>query len=40
MSTPPSWLADHPYVQHDRFFFDDGNIIFLVRLVRSDTGLY
>ncbi|KAH9962483.1 hypothetical protein BJV74DRAFT_787129 [Russula compacta] len=30
-STPPSWLADLPYAQHDRFFFDDGNIIFLVK---------
>lgn len=39
-STSLSWLADLPYVQHDRFYFDDGNIIFLVRIVRPDIDLY
>jgi len=26
-----------PYVPHERFFFDDGNITFLVRPLRFDT---
>jgi hypothetical protein len=29
-SSPPSNLAGPPHVHHERFFFDDGNITFLV----------
>ena len=29
-----------PAAQHHRLYFDDGNITFCVRLVRSDTGIY
>jgi hypothetical protein len=39
-STPPfkqSVLLDIP---HHRYFFDDGNITFRVRLVRPDPGVY
>ena len=39
-STPPSRLAILPHMRHNRFFFDDGNVTFLVRLVRSDIGIY
>jgi hypothetical protein len=39
-STPPfkqPVLLDRP---HHRYFFDDGNITFHVRLVRPDPGVY
>jgi hypothetical protein len=40
--TPLSKLADVPHVQHDRFFFEDGNVTFLVspRAVRIDIDVY
>lgn len=39
-STSPPKSADHPGIPHRRFFFDDGNITFRVRLVRIDPGAY
>ena len=40
-STRPSPLADPPpvHVQHEYYFFDDGNVAFLVRPLHSDTGI-
>jgi hypothetical protein len=37
---PPYKSVDPPHVQHKCFFFDDGNITFLVRLVHLDTCMY
>jgi len=37
---PPYKSVDPPHVQHKCFFFDDGNITFLVRPVHLDTGMY
>jgi len=34
-----SKLADPPQ-EHEYYFFDDGNITFLVRPLRCDTGIY
>ena len=42
-SVPPSsTLAHRPYTQrkHKRFFFDDGNITFLVRLSHPHADIY
>ena len=39
-STQASKLADPPLVEHEYYFFDDGNVTFLVRPLRSDTGIY
>jgi hypothetical protein len=39
-NTPRSKVVDPPPVQHDRFFFDEGNVTFLVRFVRSDADGY
>jgi hypothetical protein len=39
MSTQPSRLADTPPVRHEYYFFDDGNVTFLVRPLHSDTGI-
>jgi hypothetical protein len=33
-------LAGPPHVEHEHYFFDDGNITFLVRPLRRDTGIY
>jgi len=38
-STQPSKLADPPPVRHECYFFDDGNVTFLVRPLHSDTGI-
>ena len=39
-STPPFKLADPPGVPHDRLFFDDGNVTFLVRFLCPDPDVY
>jgi hypothetical protein len=38
-STQASKLADPPHVEHEYYFFDDGNVTFLVRPLHSDTGI-
>jgi hypothetical protein len=38
-STQPSKLADSPPVPHEYYFFDDGNVKFLVRPLFFDTAI-
>lgn len=37
-STQPSKLTEPPPVRHEYYFFDDGNVTFLVRPLHSDTS--
>jgi hypothetical protein len=38
-SIQPSKFADSPPVPHEYYFFDDGNVTFLVRPLHSDTAI-